>query len=476
MAKKLTHEEFINKIKERNKHNITILDEYQGTNNKIKTMCNNCGNVWDAWPSDLLNNHGCMKCGRKRAGRKLALSHDEFLSRVREVNKNVTIIGRYTDFYTDITVKYNCGHIADVNPRALLRGDGCPYCAGHRVLVGFNDVWTTAPDVAKLLVDPLDGYKYTRGSHQKTYFKCPECGDISYKSFLQMSRYKFVCNKCSDSISYPNKFGRAFLSQLPINNVDYEYSPYWASPYLYDNYFEYKGRSYIVEMDGGQHSEECGYCKLTLDERIARDNIKDRLAEENDVCLIRIDCLNSNCDYIKNSIMSSVLNQLFDLSNINWKLCDEFAQKNIVKEISIAYNNGNHDVANLRKMFCLSASSVRRYLQSGTKFGWCNYTIANSQKIRATKRTHPIVIIGEDGGILHYFNSVNKQLKKINEITNRELVGSQISIACKTYQPYKNINFRYADEYLPKELIDEIKLQDNAEELFFKYLEEYNTK
>lgn len=472
MPKKSTHEEFINKIKEKNKRNIAILGEYQGTGKKIKTICNDCGNVWDAWPSDLLNNHGCMRCGKKRTGRKLSLSHEEFLSRVQLVHNNITIIGQYVNFCTDVTVKYGCNHILDVDPKALLRGDGCPYCSGHRVLVGFNDFWTTNSDIANLLADSSDGYKYTRGSRQKTYFKCPDCGDINYKSFLQMSRYKFVCNKCSDNISYPNKFGRAFLSQLPISNVDYEYTPDWAKPYLYDNYFEYNGQSYIVEMDGSQHSNECGYCRLTLSERIEIDNIKDKLAEDHNICLIRIDCYESDCDYIKNSILSSTLNQLFDLSRIDWKSCDEFAQKNIVKEISLVYNNGNRDVANLRKLFCLSASSVRRYLKQGTKLGWCNYATENSQRIGAIKRTHPVVIINEDNDVLYYFNSVNKQLGQIKKITGKELIGSNISIACRTHKPYKGINFRYADEYLSKEIIDEIKLKDNAEELFFNYLKQ----
>ena len=182
------------------------------------------------------------------------------------------------------------------------------------------------------------------------------------------------------------------------------------------------------------------------------------------------------CDYIRNNILSSTLNQLFDLSHIDWKLCDEFAQKNIVKEISTFYNNGNHDMANLRKSFCLSASSVRRYLKKGTELGWCNYVTKNSQKIGATKRTHPVVIIDADNNVLYYFNSANKQLEQIKEITGKELVGSNISIACQTHKPYKGINFRYADEYLPKEIIDEIKTQNNSEELFFKYYKQTDSR
>lgn len=475
MRKKITHEEFINKVKEKNKRNITIIGEYCGTDEKIKAMCNNCGHIWDARPADLLRNHGCMKCGKKKTRDKLSLSRNEFISRVNAINPNVTIIGQYVNLYTNITVKYDCGHVADVHPSILLKGNGCPYCSGHRVLVGFNDVWTTNPDVAKLLVDPSDGYKYTQCSNQKVHFQCPDCGDISYKSLNHVSGYKFICNKCSDNISYPNKFGRFFLGQLPITNVDHEYSPDWAKPYLYDNYFEYNGKAYIVEMDGEQHYVECSRCRCTLDERIQIDNLKDQLATEHDICVIRIDCVKSECDYIKDNILSSTLSQLFDLSCIDWKSCDAFSQKNIVKEISIAYNNGNHDVTDLKRIFCVSSSSVQRYLQIGSKFGWCDYTAAKSQKIGATKRTRPIVMINENDDVLYYFNSAHRQLKQIKEVTGKELVSSNIYIACQTHTPYKGINFRYADEYLSKEIVDEIKLKDDAEKLFFKYFEQINT-
>lgn len=42
-----------------------------------------------------------------------------------------------------------CGHEweARINNR-VYKNQGCPYCAGRKVLVGFNDLWTTHPDLA----------------------------------------------------------------------------------------------------------------------------------------------------------------------------------------------------------------------------------------------------------------------------------------------------------------------------------------
>lgn len=33
-------------------------------------------------------------------------------------------------------------------------GKRCPVCAGKKVLIGYNDLWTTHPEIAKLLKDP----------------------------------------------------------------------------------------------------------------------------------------------------------------------------------------------------------------------------------------------------------------------------------------------------------------------------------
>ena len=46
------------------------------------------------------------------------------------------------------------------------RGYGCPYCSGHQVLTGFNDLATTHPEIARELVDG-DPSTISAGSHKK---------------------------------------------------------------------------------------------------------------------------------------------------------------------------------------------------------------------------------------------------------------------------------------------------------------------
>ena len=57
---------------------------------------------------------------------------------------------------------------------------GCGCCNGKVVVKGINDMWTTNPELAKLLVNPDDGYKYTSTSGKKVDWRCPICNTIIY--------------------------------------------------------------------------------------------------------------------------------------------------------------------------------------------------------------------------------------------------------------------------------------------------------
>ena len=57
-------------------------------------------------------------------------------------------------------------------------GSGCPYCAGRKVLAGFNDLATREPLLAKQWHPKLNGSltpeMVTPGSHRKVWWQCPD--------------------------------------------------------------------------------------------------------------------------------------------------------------------------------------------------------------------------------------------------------------------------------------------------------------
>ena len=63
------------------------------------------------------------------------------------------------------------GHSYESSPNKRSTGQGCPYCSGRRLLIGFNDLATTEPDLAKQAFG-WDPSRYQRGSAGKLAWRC----------------------------------------------------------------------------------------------------------------------------------------------------------------------------------------------------------------------------------------------------------------------------------------------------------------
>ena len=83
---------------------------------------------------------------------------------------------------------------------------GCPYCAGRKVLPGFNDLATLEPKVAAQWHPTLNGAltpeQVTTGSHKKVWWECPNghiWKDVIYSRAGPGSR-KCGCPVCAGRI------------------------------------------------------------------------------------------------------------------------------------------------------------------------------------------------------------------------------------------------------------------------------------
>lgn len=65
-------------------------------------------------------------------------------------------------------------HVWDSLPSKRLKAKtlSCPYCSGKKILVGFNDLATTHPELIDDLVEKSEGYSVTRGSSKKLRWVC----------------------------------------------------------------------------------------------------------------------------------------------------------------------------------------------------------------------------------------------------------------------------------------------------------------
>ena len=134
MGRRLTHEEFMEKFYEKNENaeNIEILGEYINNRTKIKCKCKIDEYEWEARPSDLLNNHGCPKCGIKSRVEKRSKTHEDFINELKEINNDIEVLEKYVNAITKIKVRCKVdGYEWEVRPDSLLKGSGCPKCAGN---------------------------------------------------------------------------------------------------------------------------------------------------------------------------------------------------------------------------------------------------------------------------------------------------------------------------------------------------------
>ncbi|WP_283695639.1 hypothetical protein [Clostridium perfringens] len=239
-------------------------------------------------------------------------------------------------------------------------------------------------------------------------------------------------------------------------NIDFEieYSPDWIKPKRYDFYIE--DNNCIIEANGLQHYKE-GFITLggkVLKEEQANDKYKREIALQNGIKhYIELDCRESNMEWIKNSILKSELANLYDLSNINWTGCAEFANKNIVKEVCDYWNNKRKDetTTDLMKRFKLGRPAVVNYLKRGTKLGWCEYDpkkeglkggLKGNKKV--SKLNCKKVEIFKNGQSLGIFKSCSDLERQSEELFGIKLLNGGISRVCTSdRKQYKGFTFKY---------------------------------
>ena len=170
-------------------------------------------------------------------------------------------------------------------------------------------------DLVKYLVNKEDT-KYSLKSGKKIKVVCPKCGmeyTIKVCHFVEIG---CKCPKCSDGISYPNKYMYCVVEQL-VDKFSTEKKFEWSNGKKYDFYI--KELNCIIEAHGRQHYEDCSWS--TAKEQQKNDKYKYELAKINGIeNYIVIDCRISTHDFIKNSILNNkdFLALFPNIEDINW--------------------------------------------------------------------------------------------------------------------------------------------------------------
>lgn len=279
----------------------------------------------------------------------------------------------------------DCGNECDVLAQNLTKTNGPTKSCGclsvettknrHRneILNSENLISKKSNWLESLLKDKDDANKYTVWSNEKTYFICPECGEVLYKQICDVYRRRSLQCKCGDSISYPNKFVFDVLKQCNVN-IDTEHIFNFAKDKRYDIFLP--DYNIIVENHGIQHYDASKFFKKETEEIHKNDIFKKEVALKNGISkYIELDCRESSLEWIKHSIISSGILDILKINKetINWKQADIYATSSLVVKAAKMFNDGmmQKDIASEMN---LSTNTIRSYLKKATQLGICNYT------------------------------------------------------------------------------------------------------
>ena len=131
-SRKKTTEEFVNELTLIN-DKILIIGEYEGAHKKIRCKCDICEFEWSTAPHTLLRGRGCPQCATLSIADSLRSTKEQLIKRIAVFENSIEIVGEYKNAHSKIECRCKkCGCEFVKTPTELLRGQGCPWCAGRK--------------------------------------------------------------------------------------------------------------------------------------------------------------------------------------------------------------------------------------------------------------------------------------------------------------------------------------------------------
>lgn len=332
----------------------------------------------------------------------------------------------------------------------------CACCNGRVVVPGINDIATIYPHKVKYFVDPEVVRKYTSGTHQKAYTRCPECGDIRLRFIREvLHEEKYSCTKCGDGFSIPERFVYNVLKSCGIEFIHSlsktTYS--WCQQFIYDFYIP--RANMIIEVNGIQHYKNKFFS--TVNEQFLNDVVKIKLAQANGIKHYEIiHAQNSSYEYLVNELSNHRLFKILgiDTSQIDFINCFKNITTSLMKTVCEDYNNNpRQSIKELAVKYDVNRQTIRKYLKRGNVIGLCQYNTEDMKKHHANvmkevgKCHSKHIEIFKDDKSLGIYESTTDLSNKSIEHFGTKLHQSEINKLCRgEIKTYKGYSFRRIDD------------------------------
>lgn len=369
-------------------------------------------------------------------------THEQFLKDFeKRGNKNLIIIGTYQGCETRLKVKCKiCNEELLITPHGLLKGQGCYYCSNRKIKKDLNSFGALYPELLDFFVNKEEAFKHTPGSKEKALLECPDCHTNFYLPYYIIKNKGIICPMCN-TLTYPNKFLRIFLKELPdITNVSFEKTYKDNGKIIrYDAFFIYDNRNFVIEINGGQHYKSCSFNNYNVQLQEKQDQFKKEYAEKNNFIFLSIDASKSDFFFIKNNILNSDLSNFFNLEKINRNnILINISNYSILKNICNDYENNLMRIEELSNKYSIERHVVTRYLKLGKEIGLCKsyHPGKNRQGVKIEAYDDKNILIG-------IYPSIKICADKLNEKYHLNFLKNSIShVLSGAQKSHRNFYFK----------------------------------
>lgn len=282
--KKLTHEEFVESVKNNN-NDIEVIGRYVDRRTKIKVK-HKCGYVWETNPYTISKGHGCPKCNNN-----IKKTTEMFKKEVRSlVGDEYEVLGNYKNNKTNIKMKHiSCGNVFEMSPKAFLNGQRCPNERYKKsTLKNTRKINEVVKEIEKSRKGEYELYSDYNGSSRPATIRHVKCNKLFKATPIQIIRNKTGCPYCYTSKgedvveAYLKEKGYSFSKQYRIKECRNQ------RPLPFDFAVFKEGQLWLlIEYDGIQHFKP-KFGRENLMKTQHNDKIKNKYCEDNNINLLRI--------------------------------------------------------------------------------------------------------------------------------------------------------------------------------------------
>lgn len=304
---KFNTESYSKEIKKIN-NEYELIGEYINIKTKIKLLHKKCNNIFEIYPYNFKQGHGCPFCNGNKSKQEKA--KNDFIEKFNKIGNNeYELLDDYKSSRIHITVKHKiCNHIYTVTPTNFLAGYKCPKCNFiNNSLRKTNEEFLK--EIKKLYGDeykPLEKYINSKTKIKVFHNLCKRSWKVRPDDLLR----GFGCPYCQQS-----KGEKKIEKWLNENNYEYEKQYTFDDLYFqnpnsllrFDFKLECDDNSLIlIEYDGIQHfKQNCFNMSLEEFQNIQkRDKLKNDYCKKNNITLYRI-------KYTELDNIYTVLNEIF---------------------------------------------------------------------------------------------------------------------------------------------------------------------